>query len=77
LPNCKIAWQHLLAPAVITGNELAGLLYNCGQGDALVGIISSCLSMYGYFARFTAPSSRANISTKQIKPAKNRLEAFR
>jgi len=62
VPELQIAWQHLFGAAVVTGNDWQVLLYTAGRAMLWLVVISSCLSMYGYFRSFY----HAVISRKQL-----------
>jgi CDP-diacylglycerol--glycerol-3-phosphate 3-phosphatidyltransferase len=52
VPELRTAWQHLLGPESITASDLQVLLYTAGRAMLWLVVISSCLSMYGYFRSF-------------------------
>ncbi len=60
VPELRAAWQHLFGQQPVNGNDLQVLLYTAGRALLWLVVISSCLSMYGYFRSFyrTVLSSR-------------------
>jgi CDP-diacylglycerol---glycerol-3-phosphate 3-phosphatidyltransferase len=52
VPELRAAWQHLFGPEPTSGNDWRVLLYTAGRALLWLVVISSCLSMYGYFRSF-------------------------
>lgn len=52
VPELRNAWNHLLGSGSLTGNDWQVLLYTAGRAMLWLVVISSCLSMYGYFKSF-------------------------
>lgn len=52
VPELRLAWQHLVGGEDMTGNDWQVLLYTAGRAMLWLVVISSCLSMYGYFRSF-------------------------
>lgn len=52
VPELRAAWQHLFSAEATSGNDWRVLLYTAGRALLWLVVISSCLSMYGYFRSF-------------------------
>jgi hypothetical protein len=52
VPELRAAWLHLFGPEVTTASDWQVLLYTAGRAMLWLVVISSCLSMYGYFRSF-------------------------
>ena len=52
VPELRAAWAHLIGSGAVTGNDWQVLLYTMGRAMLWLVVISSCLSMYGYFRSF-------------------------
>lgn len=68
VPELRAAWQHLFGPETTTGNDWQVLLYTAGRAMLWLVVISSCLSMYGYFRSFyrsVVSARRADYAPKQ------------
>jgi CDP-diacylglycerol--glycerol-3-phosphate 3-phosphatidyltransferase len=52
VPELRAAWQHLFGSQRLTGTDWQVLLYTAGRAMLWLVVISSCLSMYGYFRQF-------------------------
>lgn len=52
VPELRAAWQHLFGPEATTASDWQVLLYTAGRAMLWLVVISSCLSMYGYFRSF-------------------------
>ncbi|PWT81227.1 MAG: CDP-diacylglycerol--glycerol-3-phosphate 3-phosphatidyltransferase, partial [Acidobacteria bacterium] len=52
VPELRTAWGHLIGPETLTGNDWQVLLYTMGRAMLWLVVVSSCLSMYGYFRSF-------------------------
>lgn len=52
VPELRAAWQHVFGPEPTSGNDWQVLLYTAGRALLWLVVISSCLSMYGYFRSF-------------------------
>jgi len=61
VPELRTAWQHLFGSGPLTRSDWQVLLYTAGRAMLWLVVISSCLSMYGYFRSFyrSVVSSRA------------------
>jgi len=70
VPELRAAWQHLLGNAPMTGNDWQVLLYTIGRAMLWLVVISSCLSMYGYFRSFRRSVLAGRAEDRDIKAAK-------
>jgi len=70
VPELRAAWQHLLGDAPMTGNDWQVLLYTMGRAMLWLVVISSCLSMYGYFRSFYRSVLAGRAETADIKAPK-------
>jgi CDP-diacylglycerol--glycerol-3-phosphate 3-phosphatidyltransferase len=52
VPELRAAFQHLFGAAAVTASDWQVLLYTAGRAMLWLVVISSCLSMYGYFRSF-------------------------
>lgn len=52
VPELRTAWSHLLGPVQTTWIDWQVLLYTAGRAMLWVVVISSIVSMYGYFRAF-------------------------
>ena len=52
VPELRAAWQHLFGSGNTTASDWQVLLYTAGRAMLWLVVISSCLSMYGYFRAF-------------------------
>ena len=52
VPELRAAWQHLFGPEPTSASDWQVLLYTAGRAMLWLVVISSCLSMYGYFRSF-------------------------
>jgi len=52
VPELRIAWSHLTGPEPTTWNDWQVLLYTAGRALLWVVVISSFISMWGYFRAF-------------------------
>jgi CDP-diacylglycerol--glycerol-3-phosphate 3-phosphatidyltransferase len=52
VPELRAAWQHLFGPEPTLVSDWEVLLYTAGRAMLWLVVISSCLSMYGYFRSF-------------------------
>ena len=52
VPELRHAFQNLVGPGAMTGNDWQVLLYAAGRALLWLVVISACLSMYGYFRSF-------------------------
>lgn len=72
VPELRTAWQHLFGSGSLTASDWQVLLYTAGRAMLWLVVVSSCLSMYGYFRSFyrSVLSSRAdNLSGQPDIPA--------
>ena len=76
VPELRAAFQHLFGAAPTTASDWQVLLYTAGRAMLWLVVISSCLSMYGYFKSFyrsvvasVHPEELARPSGKPIVPA--------
>jgi CDP-diacylglycerol--glycerol-3-phosphate 3-phosphatidyltransferase len=69
VPELRAAWSHLVGSEAMTGNDWQVLLYTTGRAMLWLVVISSCLSMYGYFRSFyrNVLASRSRAETQEIK----------
>ncbi len=68
VPELRAAWHHLLGPEPVTASDWQVLLYTAGRAMLWLVVVSSCLSMYGYFTSFyrsVLSSRRAESNAKQ------------
>lgn len=70
VPELRSAWEHLIGEAAMTGNDWQVLLYTIGRALLWLVVISSCLSMYGYFRSFYRGVLTARQASGDIKTAK-------
>ena len=68
VPELRTAWQHLLGGGTTTGNDWQVLLYTLGRAMLWLVVISSCLSMYGYFRQFYRTVLQGRTEKREIKP---------
>jgi hypothetical protein len=68
VPELRSAWQHLLGDGATTGNDWQVLLYTLGRAMLWLVVISSCLSMYGYFRQFYHSVLQGRNEKREIKP---------
>jgi CDP-diacylglycerol--glycerol-3-phosphate 3-phosphatidyltransferase len=52
VPELRTAWQHAMGPEALTSSDAQVLVYTAGRAMLWLVVISSCLSMYGYFKAF-------------------------
>src|SRR5258705_13877665 len=52
VPELRAGWQHLFGNGETTGSDWQVLVYTAGRAMLWLVVISSCLSMYGYFRSF-------------------------
>jgi CDP-diacylglycerol--glycerol-3-phosphate 3-phosphatidyltransferase len=52
VPELRAAWQHLWGTETITTSDWQVLCYTAGRAMLWLVVVSSCLSMYGYFRSF-------------------------
>jgi CDP-diacylglycerol--glycerol-3-phosphate 3-phosphatidyltransferase len=52
VPELRAAWQHLFSLEPTTASDWQVLLYTAGRAMLWIVVVSSCLSMYGYFKSF-------------------------
>ena len=68
VPELRAAFQHLFGSAVVTASDWQVLLYTAGRAMLWLVVVSSCLSMYGYFKSFyqsVISTARADYSARQ------------
>ena len=68
VPELRTAWQHLFGAGAVAASDWQVLLYTAGRAMLWLVVISSCLSMYGYFRSFyrsVVPSGRPEYAGKQ------------
>ena len=70
VPELRTAWQHLTGAAPMTGNDWQAILYTLGRAMLWLVVISSCLSMYGYFRSFYRSVLGVRAQSREIKTAK-------
>jgi CDP-diacylglycerol---glycerol-3-phosphate 3-phosphatidyltransferase len=67
VPELRLAWQHLVGPGALNGNDWQVLLYTAGRALLWLVVISACLSMYGYFRSFyhsVLSNSRTTVASR-------------
>jgi CDP-diacylglycerol--glycerol-3-phosphate 3-phosphatidyltransferase len=76
VPELRAAWQHLFSAEPTTASDWQVLFYTAGRAMLWLVVISSCLSMYGYFRSFYRsvisngqPKHVAPLSGKPVIPA--------
>lgn len=76
VPELRAAWQHLFGAEPTSSSDWQVLFYTAGRAMLWLVVVSSCLSMYGYFRSFyqaviskSAPGYGAPPGTKPIIPA--------
>ena len=52
VPELHAAWQHVFSSAPLRSSDWQVLLYTAGRAMLWLVVVSSCLSMYGYFRSF-------------------------
>jgi CDP-diacylglycerol--glycerol-3-phosphate 3-phosphatidyltransferase len=52
VPELRAAWHHLFGSEATTPSDWQVLLYTAGRAMLWLVVVSSCLSMYGYFRSF-------------------------
>jgi CDP-diacylglycerol--glycerol-3-phosphate 3-phosphatidyltransferase len=52
VPELRTAWQHLFGGGPMAAGDWQVLLYTAGRAMLWLVVVSSCLSMYGYFRSF-------------------------
>jgi CDP-diacylglycerol--glycerol-3-phosphate 3-phosphatidyltransferase len=70
VPELRAAWQHLFGPEPTSWSDWQVLLYTAGRAMLWLVVVSSCLSMYGYFKSFyrsVLASGRAESIAKQAR----------
>jgi CDP-diacylglycerol---glycerol-3-phosphate 3-phosphatidyltransferase len=70
VPELRTAWQHLTGAAPMTGNDWQVILYTLGRAMLWLVVISSCLSLYGYFRSFYRSVLGVRTESREIKTAK-------
>jgi CDP-diacylglycerol--glycerol-3-phosphate 3-phosphatidyltransferase len=68
VPELRAAWQHLFGPETTSASDGQVLLYTAGRAMLWLVVVSSCLSMYGYFRSFyqsVLSTNRAEYLAKQ------------
>jgi len=68
VPELRDAWHHLFGSEPVTGKGWAVLLYTAGRAMLWLVVVSSCLSMYGYFRNFYQAVLAGNVSRKVEQP---------
>src|SRR6185312_15052424 len=76
VPELRTAWRHVFDPEPVTASDLQVLLYTAGRAMLWLVVISSCLSMYGYFRSFyqsvissASPGFASRQTGKPVVPA--------
>lgn len=73
VPELRAAWQHLFGSGVTTSSDWEVLLYTAGRAMLWLVVVSSCLSMYGYFKSFyqsvIANSQAELVATRAREPS--------
>lgn len=67
VPELRFAWQHLFGSDALTRSDWQVLIYTSGRAMLWLVVISSCLSMYGYFRAFYQSVLSAEIPTRKPK----------
>jgi len=70
VPELRVAWQHLLGNGTMTGNDWQVLLYTMGRAMLWLVVISSCLSMYGYFRSSYRSVLAGRVETREVSAPK-------
>lgn len=68
VPELRDAWHHLFGSEPVSGKDWAVLLYTAGRAMLWLVVVSSCLSMYGYFRNFYHAVLAGNVSRKVEQP---------
>lgn len=74
VPELGTAWRHLFGSEPTTSSDWQVLLYTAGRAMLWLVVVSSCLSMYGYFRSFyrsILASRHGEFLAKQTKQAKH------
>ena len=70
VPELRAALQHLFGSESVTASDWQVLLYTAGRAMLWLVVISSCLSMYGYFRSFyqsVLSNARADSIGKKVR----------
>lgn len=65
VPELRAALSHLFSPDPTTASDWQVLLYTSGRAMLWLVVISSCLSMYGYFRSFYRSVVASNLAGRQ------------
>jgi CDP-diacylglycerol--glycerol-3-phosphate 3-phosphatidyltransferase len=71
VPELRTALQHLFSSAPVSASDWQVLLYTAGRAMLWLVVVSSCLSMYGYFRSFyrsVVSNNKAESLGKQTAP---------
>jgi CDP-diacylglycerol--glycerol-3-phosphate 3-phosphatidyltransferase len=72
VPELRSALQHLFNPEPTSSSDWQVLLYTAGRAMLWLVVVSSCLSMYGYFKAFyrsVLSSDKSDyVANRQVKP---------
>ena len=67
VPELRTAWHHLFGSDAITRGDLMTLIYTAGRAMLWLVVVSSCLSMYGYFRSFYLSVMAGNAARRAVK----------
>lgn len=70
IPELRAAFQHVFGAGETTSNDWQVLLYTAGRAMLWLVVVSSCLSMYGYFRSFYQSVLSPETVTRETKPAR-------
>jgi CDP-diacylglycerol--glycerol-3-phosphate 3-phosphatidyltransferase len=67
VPQLRTAWHHLFGGDVISRSDWQVLVYTAGRAMLWLVVVSSCLSMYGYFRSFYLSVMASNAARRAVK----------
>lgn len=70
IPELRAAFQHVFGAGETTSNDWQVLLYTAGRAMLWLVVVSSCLSMYGYFRSFYRSVLSPETVTRETKAAR-------
>ncbi len=69
VPELRAAWQHVFSSEPIRSSDWQVLLYTAGRAMLWLVVVSSCLSMYGYFRSFYHSVLASSATRREAKRA--------
>jgi CDP-diacylglycerol--glycerol-3-phosphate 3-phosphatidyltransferase len=67
VPELRAAWHHIFGGELITSNDWQVLVYTAGRAMLWLVVVSSCLSMYGYFRSFYLSVVASNAARREVE----------